>query len=172
MIVEQLNFGLICATLRSLQSFFAKGMHMFKVKTPSGSVQTRADIKTLLSRVRIASQKLAVHNRRLGKYFVNLDEPSVDSQRSVKDKLPQKLRDSEKAIQVITVRKRGANNGGTFVILPLDLMAETLEVQVEDVDFVPVLDLLREVGDGVELNALPIMKAGTRRRSTVPSFGS
>lgn len=145
---------------------------MHKFNTPAGSLRAKGDVKTLLSRMRIASQKLAVHNRKLGKYFVNLDEPSVDNQRSVKDKLPQKLRDSEKAIQVITVRKRGANKGGTFVILPLDLMAETLEAQVEEVDFVPILDLLREVGDGVELNALPIMKAGTRRRSTVPSFGS
>lgn len=87
----------------------------------------------------------------------------VTSQRVTKDKLPQRLRAAAERPQIITVQGRGERRGGTYLIVPMETVAETLEAQVNR-GFVPITQLLRRIGGDVKIPDIAPRRSGWRKR--------
>lgn len=125
---------------------------------------------TLIERVRNAGAALAEKGHEVGRYFQQLDSGSVATQRETKDQLPRRLKASSREPQIVTVQARGEEEGGTYLILPLEKMAETLEAQGEEEPFVPITASLREIGDGMEIPVISPRGSGRRMRPARPAI--
>jgi hypothetical protein len=123
-----------------------------------------------IERVRAAGHALIQRGVPLGRYFSLLDDSAVATQRDTKDHLPRKLKAAAKAPQVVTVQPRGGEKGGAYVIIPLDTMAEMLERQAREEQFVPITASLREISGDTEIPVFASRGSGRRRRSSSTSL--
>lgn len=137
-------------------------------RSPSELSRSPDTTRTLIKRVRDAGAALAARGNKIGYYFLQLDDPAVATQRDTKDQLPRRLKASAKEPQVVTVQARGEEEGGAYLIIPLEKMAETLEAQSAEEPFVPITASLREIGGDMRIPAISPRGSGRRTRPATP----
>ena len=125
-----------------------------------------------IHRLREAGTALARRGNPIGRYFSMLDDSTIATQRDTKDQLPRRLKAAADAPQVVTVQPRGGEKGGVYVIVPLDTMAEALEVRSREEQFVPITASLRKIGGDVELPTFAPSGSGRRLRASSPSLAA
>ena len=113
--------------------------------------------------------------RALRDYITALRSKDVETQRETKDKLPERLRRSHEAPQIVTVKPRGDNPGGEYVIVPSERFVDLVEAAAPErrgSAFVPITALMREVAE-VEIGGAVRPRATGRRlrssRARLPS---
>ena len=120
----------------------------------------------LASRIQAAAMTLLAEGyaQSLWDYFGRIDPAAIANQRVTKDKLPQRLRAAAEQPQIITVQGRGERKGGTYLIVPMETVAEALEAQVEDREFVPITQLLRRIGGDVKIPEMAPRRSNWQQR--------
>lgn len=126
----------------------------------------------LLERAREAGDLLVRQGNRIGHYFLKMGPGSIATQRDTKDQLPRRLKASAEEPMIVTVQPRAGEEGGAYVIVPLEMMVEALEAQGGRKPFVPITARLREIGGNLEIPAIVPRGSGRRKRSASPSMSA
>lgn len=133
--------------------------------TPQVPTHADAAAVDLALRIQAAAKTLLAegHAQKLWDYFGRIDSAAIANQCATGRKLAERLRAAVERPQIITVPGRGQHKGGTYLILPMETVAETLEAQV-DRGFVPITQLLRKIGCGVKIPDMAPRRSGWEQR--------
>jgi hypothetical protein len=132
--------------------------------------ETPENTQTLIKRVKDAGAALARRGNKIGLYFTSLDASAIATQRGTKDQLPRRLKAASVMPQIVTVQPRNGEMGGTYLIMPVEKVAETLEARSREEQFVPITVALREIGGDMSIPIFAPRGSGRRLRSSSPSI--
>jgi hypothetical protein len=133
---------------------------------PAGTAVHKAPLTVTRMQEIIRGSERAAPSDALRAYLSGIHMEDVETQRETKDKLPERLRKSHQAPQIVTVQPRGSNPGGEYVILPAErFIALAAAVVPEHQPFVPITARMRACAPA-DLDT-PVRPQVPRRRRSV-----
>lgn len=122
--------------------------------------------------VREISQAFSDEDTVLSTYFSSVGDDDIILQRPARDDFSRRLELARTTPTVVTVRARGDNCGGTFLIIEASKVKQMARSFEEEDRMETITDRMRKIREeiGVELSELRIERS-QRPRSSVPRIG-